>query len=181
MTETRERTNSFETGLLQVLTPAVETCDEQIREVLKSQESLGNNLDRLASALQEFTEKTKMPPVTKYTEKLSRARKRLKTVNTTVEQINNRLENIRSIVRKKEQLEKFVAGESKTSKAPPSPVTSVASLIDLLSWDDKNTAPSAGSGSSGSMTESRPPTDTDKGVAEALHAVLAPLPHVYPV
>jgi len=159
--------NAFETGLLKVLTPAVETCDEQIRDVLKSQEALGNNLDRLALALQEFTDKSKMPPVTKYTEKLSRARKRLKTVNSTVEQINNRLENIRSIVRKKEQLEKFVPGESKSNKAPPSPVTSVASLIDLLAWDDKQ-----------AVTEKPSTTDTDKEVADALHDVLSPLPHI---
>jgi len=163
-----------------VLHPAVDSCDEQIREVLKSQEALGNNLDKLALALQEFSEKFKMTPVTKYTEKLSRARKRLRTVNSTVEQINNRLENIRSIVRKKEQLEKFV-GEAKNSKAPPSPITSVASLIDLLSLDEKPVALSSSSSLGSADKPGVHSTDTDKEVADALNEVLAPLPHVYPV
>lgn len=148
----------FSQGLYNALCPAVTACDEQLRNVMASQQELATHIDRLASALKSFNSEIQTPDLSAYVEKLTRAGVRVKKLNSSVTQINARLEKIRASVRKNEMVmpsggsgpqPAAAAGTDQppvqaSSNDPDSgvsaipkqgPPASLSVLIDLLDWD----------------------------------------------
>lgn len=150
----------FANGLFETLKPAVTACDESVREVLASQQVLAQQLARLHTALNNFSvavdtqqkstpssagnennpspiDGTPVPEILRgYTTKIVNSKTRLKKSCVTLTKINQRLENIRALIRKKE----LAAVQNKVELASPQksdvqPPPSVTSLMDLLDWD----------------------------------------------
>jgi hypothetical protein len=103
MTEANE--DIFAKGLLDLLSPVVLECDERINDVLASQADLSQQIDLLTNGthlvnctntleLQHFMSISTLPTLAPYIQKLSNAKERMDNVNTTLTQINARLDRI---------------------------------------------------------------------------------------
>jgi len=165
--------NVFTSGLVAALTPLVSKADDNLTSLVQSQQLLTSQLDRLSAALQVFESgnvngsanenvvgngiRSGVLSLGAYSEKLVAARKRLAKLNSAVLKINQRLEDIRTLVRRKQlgslayrnpQESTYSTPHSDPSLLPlSSPLSSslssslsspssVPSLAELLEWDD---------------------------------------------
>ncbi|GAB5365302.1 hypothetical protein AAMO2058_001046100 [Amorphochlora amoebiformis] len=133
----------MEEGLFLALKPAVEVCDQQIRNVVESQNVLQTYIQGLSAELSKAPI-TDIPGLKDYNVKLANTRKRLANVATTVDRINHRLESIRSLVRKKgalgaqgpKEVKSNKRTDSKEGKDEPEEKSGLPSISDLLDWED---------------------------------------------
>lgn len=146
----------FVGGIISSLQPGLTECDQAISNVFQTQQTLAQQIDRLALALNQFaalsiqlphqsnshsatatttaasesneasttdsasapTSSTiplpLMPSLVPYTNKLGNTKKKLKKISSDIAKIQSRLEDIRSLVRKKEGLNKSLSFTSST-------------------------------------------------------------------
>ena len=96
----------FSSALYDALHPALAHCDAAIDSVFTSQAQLASHIDTLASLLASFNalHRSSSALFTPYTAKLQSAKKRIKRLQTSVDRINSRLNDMRDVVRRKEGL-----------------------------------------------------------------------------
>lgn len=138
-----------------------QTCDQQIKNVIESQSILQTYVNGLAQELKK-SRVTDLPPlrashvsllsafpfsllffisgafdhirtITLAQAKLTATKKRLDTVGVTVKRINTRLENIRSLVRKRGPIGPELTEDSTDETKLRQPIPP---LSDLLDWQD---------------------------------------------
>ena len=93
-------------ALYDALHPALAHCDTAIESVFTSQSQLASHIDTLAALLTQFNalHTTSAQLFTPYTAKLQSAKKRIRRLQTSVDRINGRLNDMRDTVRRKEGL-----------------------------------------------------------------------------
>eukprot|EP01130_Rhizamoeba_saxonica_P000244 TRINITY_DN10225_c0_g1_i1.p1 TRINITY_DN10225_c0_g1~~TRINITY_DN10225_c0_g1_i1.p1 ORF type:complete len:116 (-),score=17.29 TRINITY_DN10225_c0_g1_i1:48-353(-) len=89
-----ESNQAFSEGLMGVLKPVVEECDQRIQDVFVSQADLSQQIELLSDALSEFVDASNTPSLNDYIQKLSQSRQRLDNINSGVHRISDRLNNI---------------------------------------------------------------------------------------
>jgi len=93
-TNTKQNEELFAQGLIQLLGPVVAECDNRVQDVFTSQAELSAQIDALSEELTKFMDVSKTPHLTPYVQKLNNARGRMNNINTTLTQINARLDQI---------------------------------------------------------------------------------------
>mmetsp|Transcript_12650 Transcript_12650/g.14980 ORF Transcript_12650/g.14980 Transcript_12650/m.14980 type:complete len:132 (+) Transcript_12650:49-444(+) len=129
----------MEAGLFASLKPSVEVCDQQIKNVVESQSVLQTYIQSLSAELDKAPI-TDIPGLKDYNTKLALTKKRLAGITATVERINARLENIRTMVRRKGTLqiesEHTSKGDQKDLEKKNNESVGIPSISDLISWED---------------------------------------------
>lgn len=81
-------------GLLTLLTPMVDKCDDGIERALKSQAMLSQEIDRVASELQSFLTASTLPSLAPHAQRLADIRRRVASANSTMAAVQARLTRI---------------------------------------------------------------------------------------
>ncbi|ORY01556.1 hypothetical protein K493DRAFT_334931, partial [Basidiobolus meristosporus CBS 931.73] len=87
-------TEPFAQGLIQFLTPVIQEMDGQIDSVKTSQIELQKVIEKLLNELQMFVDTNHPPFILPSVQKLVNARKRLTNVNSTLKQVQDRLDRL---------------------------------------------------------------------------------------
>ncbi|EKX41173.1 hypothetical protein GUITHDRAFT_153877 [Guillardia theta CCMP2712] len=85
---------SLAQGVTALLEPVALLHDEKMKKILASQEALEKQIDRFSAEILKLKDKENNAMLSFYSSKLATSRKRLKKVETTVMQIQDRVENI---------------------------------------------------------------------------------------
>eukprot|EP00808_Paulinella_micropora_P002866 g47552.t1 len=202
--EIPELTDEFARELLTVLKPSVLAVDQQLRQVLSSQEELGRQVQALGTVLATFETKAQVPALSPYSRSLKKSGIRLKKVSVMVDRINARVEAIRTIIRKNETAKAALFDElggadpgsaaasssspssssssafpstavpaSSNEASPTSPHTppTLASLLQLLDWDE---AVAKRSPDSKQPSSSSPPASSSSASTTSSSALSSP-------
>ena len=92
-------------ALFDVISPALSNCDAAISSVFSSQDALAAQIDALAGVLASFHSLQQAALFAPYTQKLQAAKKRITRLQANVERINERMDEMRDMVRRKEGLD----------------------------------------------------------------------------
>lgn len=106
---------AFSDGLLSLLTPMVEKCDDSIQQTIDSQVALSQQIDRVASELQSFLSVSQLPSLAPHAHRLSEVRRRVTTANATLSQVQARLTRIEGMADRLQAQEHLTLARS----APP--------------------------------------------------------------
>jgi len=85
-------------GLMTMLAPIVQECDDRIQGVLESQIELASQIDLLTAELEKFMDVSKTPNLVPYVQKLVTCRQRIENINQTLTTINTRIEKLQKSV-----------------------------------------------------------------------------------
>ena len=124
----------FSSGLYDALHPALSTCDAAITSVFTAQTQLAAQIDSLAALLASFQQLSKSAVFAPYTEKLRSAKRRVKRLQAAVERINERMDDCREMVRRKEGLDGGAADRQRSTAGGllSAPATAEAALVGGL-------------------------------------------------
>ena len=104
----------FSSALYDVLSPALSCCDSAISSVFASQDALAAQIDSLSLVLSSFHSLHQSAAFAPYTAKLQGAKKRIRRLQSSVERINERLDDLRDLIRRKEGIDGYSAQSSPT-------------------------------------------------------------------
>ncbi|XP_065916480.1 SNARE-associated protein Snapin-like [Dysidea avara] len=89
------------TGILGLLSPAVEEVNERVNDVRKSQSELRGQIDKLADELRQLSDQQKVPvDLETYIQKLSNSKRRVTIVNEILQNVQDRLTKLHNNVSK---------------------------------------------------------------------------------
>ena len=117
-------------GLMTMLTPMVNKCDDHIQQALDSQAALAQQLDRVAAELQAFLSASTLPSFSPHAQRLSDLRRRIAAANSTMIRVQMRLEHIEEMA---DHVESQVAPSTAvhTSECASSSVSDVGRGLSL--------------------------------------------------
>ena len=115
-------------ALYDAIQPALAHCDAAIDSVFASQAGLASQIDTLAALLSSFNalHRSSAALFAPYTAKLQAAKKRVKRLQSSVERINGRLDDMRDTVRRKEGLGGYSAVGGAATRLSLSSIASMA-------------------------------------------------------
>ena len=126
----------FSSALFDVLSPALSSCDSAISSVFASQDALAAQIDTLSALLASFHSLNQSAQFAPYTAKLQSAKKRIKRLQLHVDRINERMDDMREMIRRKEGIDGY-------SNLPTPTIDLQAGLTSLTRLTEKGslTAP----------------------------------------
>ena len=95
----------FSSALYDVISPALASCDSAISSVFTSQDALAAQIDSLASVLSSFQSLHQSAVFAPYTLRLQGCKKRIKKLQVSVDRINERMDEMREMIRRKEGID----------------------------------------------------------------------------
>ena len=84
-------------GILSMVTPMVDKCDDAIQKALDSQADLSQQIDRVAGELQTFLSASQLPSFAPHVERLALVRRRAAAANNALATIQARLSRIEAM------------------------------------------------------------------------------------
>ena len=154
------------TALYDAVHPALAQCDAAIDSVFTSQAQLASQIDTLAALLASFNalHRSSATLFSPYTAKLQSAKKRIKRLQTSVDRINGRLNDMRDVVRRKEGLVGGAPVASVGGLAGRLSLSSIATIAQqaLAVGGSTLTAGAASSGLAGDETVTQKAVDDDE-------------------
>ncbi|KAL6046273.1 hypothetical protein QOT17_022286 [Balamuthia mandrillaris] len=85
---------AFARGLVSLLEPTLIECDLRIKAVFNSQRELNGQLDNLSAQLENFAQVSKTPHLSPYIQKLLTAKARMVVINSTLTNVQARLDKL---------------------------------------------------------------------------------------
>ena len=119
----------FSSALYDVLSPALSSCDSAISSVFASQDALVAQIDSLSLVLSSVHSLHQSAAFAPYTAKLQGAKKRIRRLQSNVERINERLDDLRELIRRKEGIDGY-SGQSSSSLDLQAGLTSLTRLTE---------------------------------------------------
>jgi hypothetical protein len=148
--------NLFSNGLYNSIIPAINSLDSSINQVYSSQHNAAQQIDKLAQLIIGFQQLSTNNPnpidFHLYINKIKEAKKKIKRINTTVNNINNRIIDCRNTIRKRE-------GLNSVNKA-----NTAASSAHISSSDSNN--PTASTLSNNSTSTTQPQSERNTATEE---------------
>ena len=95
----------FSSALYAALSPALSSCDSAIASVFASQDGLAAQIDALAAVLSSFHALQQQSLFSPYTAKLQSAKRRIRKLQTAVDRIHERMDDLRELIRRREGID----------------------------------------------------------------------------